>query len=204
MKSVKILDMKPTQMALGMEEVFAKVKDLSKLSKTHLRKEIKKQPISVVLAPNKEIYIIDGHHRVFAYWLMGITSAPIKIEHRFGKTVSFKHFWKEMLHNHWAHPFDISGEGPCDPLYLAQDIRGVGNDPYRSLAWLVRSHGGYKKTDQTFADFKWAQFFRRKKVLTANFEMNLLKYLHKSIELAHSSNAKFLPGYSSRNVKNQD
>ena len=149
MKIVKVLKLKPTQMALGLEEVHAKVKDLLKLSKSQLQKELRKNPITVVQAPNKEYYIVDGHHRVFAYWLLGIKSTSIKVEHRFGKTVSFVNFWKQMLHNHWAHPFDLSGEGPHDPLYLAKDIRGLGNDPYRSLAWLVRINGGYKKTDQT-------------------------------------------------------
>lgn len=202
MSKVNILSLKPTQMALGLEEVRDKIKFLSKMSKKKLAKEIESNPIKVVKAPDKEFYIVDGHHRVFAYWCLGFKKVPVKIIHYFGTSTSFKNFWKQMIKNKWAHTYDLTGEGPQDPLYLSRDIRGVGNDPYRSLAYILREKGGYKKTDITFADFKWAQFLRKHKLLESGFNLDYERHLTRALKLAHSNKARTLPGHISE-VKNK-
>jgi hypothetical protein len=42
-----------------------------------------------------------------------------------------------------VYPYCQFGEGPRKPLYLPRDIRGLADDPYRSLAWFVRKAGGF-------------------------------------------------------------
>jgi len=35
-------------------------------------------------------------------------------------------------------------------------------DPYRSLAWIMREHHGYLKSNAPFSEFRWADFFRKR------------------------------------------
>jgi len=34
------------------------------------------------------------------------------------------------------------------------------DDPFRSLAWMVRNNGGYGQVDTDYSDFMWANFLR--------------------------------------------
>ena len=77
------------------------------------------------------------------------------------------------------------------------------DDPYRSLAWLVRRNGGYCKTSSEFAEFKWADWLRPR---FSTLEIQDLPSdpkdanatVAKAVALAHSLEAKTddLPGYS--------
>ena len=58
------------------------------------------------------------------------------------------------------HLLDQFGLGPHEPRLLPEDIRGLADDPYRSLAWALRHAGAYEKTDLAFSEFKWADFLR--------------------------------------------
>jgi len=51
-------------------------------------------------------------------------------------------------------------------------------DPYRSLAWIMREHHGYLKSNAPFSEFRWADFFRKrvlvdKDVLAGKHTLNL-------------------------------
>ena len=198
MKKQKILTLKPTQLAIGMLEVRRKIHELKKMNAEKLLREIKDNPLKAVLAPNGDIYVVDGHHRALAYWFFGLRKVPVKIGYRFPKAMSCTQFWKKMYKKDWAHPYDQSGDGPRDPVYFAQDIRGIGNDPYRSLAYLAREAGAYKKTDITFADFLWADFFRKRNLLSCNYEPDFKRALPKTLKAARSKKARYLPGYKSK------
>jgi hypothetical protein len=73
-------------------------------------------------------------------------------------------------------------------------VRKLVDDVYRSLAAFVRNAGGYDKTAEPFAEFRWADFFRRMIAIedvTANFNTAV----ETAIPLAHSQLAASLPGY---------
>ncbi|MGZ3745749.1 MAG: ParB/Srx family N-terminal domain-containing protein [Pseudobdellovibrionaceae bacterium] len=195
MKPQKILSLKPTQMAIGMKEVQLKVDEIKAMKNKKRNKEIIQNPLKVILAPNRKLFIVNGHHRAFAYWLCGIELAPVKVIHRFPKSVKYNEFWKTMLQRKWAHPYGAAGEGPKDPLYFPQDIRGVGDDPYRSLAWLARESGGYEETQDIFADFKWAQYLRDKKIIIPDYEIDFKAALKKALLACQKKSASHLPGF---------
>jgi hypothetical protein len=100
-----------------------------------------------------------------------------------------------MKKKKWTHLYDQFGQGPHDPLYLPEDITGLADDPYRSLAWIVRLEKGYKNTSIPFADFEWANYFREKKLLHCKFERDFRGVTAKAVKLALSSEAKKLPGF---------
>jgi len=198
-KYYNILDLKPTQMAFGLLEVELKIKKLRKLMRAKnfdLKASLKDHSVSVVIAPNKEAYIVDGHHRTSAIWMLGIKKVYVKILADYSRSdLSYHQFWKVLEMKNWTHLFDQCGHGPHSPLYLPQDIRGMGVDPYRDLAYLVRSAGGFEQTTVPFAEFEWANFFRRSQLLDPAFELNFDRAQKKALKLAKSSAAKKLPGY---------
>jgi hypothetical protein len=75
------------------------------------------------------------------------------------------------------------------------------DDPYRSLAWFVRQKGGFCTTAREFAEFAWADWFRSK---SPALEIQNLPSdpndknatVDEAVEMAHSSEAENLPGYS--------
>lgn len=195
-KKIALLKLRPTQMALGMEEVFEKRREYRCLSHKELKKQIKENPIDIVIAPNGWPFIVDGHHRAFALWLLGVKKVHTHVLKDFSRqNMSYDRFWHEMNKHRWTHLYDQFGEGPHDPLYLPPDIRGVGDDPYRSLAWLVQQAGGYQETKDKYLKFRWANFFRQHKLLHHHLEKNFKSAKRKGVELAHSRSAKNLPGY---------
>ena len=69
MKRQRVLDLRPTQFAIGMTEVGHKAKRLHRLSKKKLAKYVRQNPVTVVRAPDRDLYVIDRHHTLMAYWL---------------------------------------------------------------------------------------------------------------------------------------
>jgi hypothetical protein len=195
-RTEKILHLRPTQFAVGMLEVQAKIDELKSLSKADRKKSFRKMPIPVVVAPTGELFIIDHHHHVLAAWTMGCHKVPVKVAEDFSKTrISYARFWSQMRLRHWTHLYDQFGKGPQDPMYLPKDIRGMSDDPYRSLAWLVREMKGFEKSDKPFAEFNWAELFREHRLLREEFELDFKAASKKARRLARSRAARKLPGY---------
>jgi hypothetical protein len=121
-------------------------------------------------------------------------------------------FWKAMHDAAWVYLFDQAGGGPLQPSQLPKHIKDLRNDPYRGLAWYVRSHFGYSKRPADFAEFRWAQYFRMRMILDNDILRNkaessdvLLskmkqedreRIVEQAIALAKSPEAAGLPGYS--------
>lgn len=196
MKKINILELRPTQFAIGMLEVDDKVKKYSKLTKQQIQRDALKHPVSIVIAPNGDPYIVDGHHRVMALWLMGFRKVPTEVKKDFRRSVhTFKTFWHEMIVQKWPLLHDQFGDGPRNPIYLPKDIRGVSDDPYRSLAWLLRQEGCFKKSNHWFTDYEWAKYLRKKKVFKDEFDLDFDRAVKVGIKLARQKSAKKLPGY---------
>lgn len=200
-KTQPLLSLKPTQFSMGVAEIERKVEELEKLGRKGIKQRLRENPIPVVISPHEHLYIIDHHHALYSYWCVGITKVPVKVLHDFSKSrLSFLEFWKEMAERNWAHLFDQFGDGPRSPLYLANDIRGLGDDPYRSLAWMVREQGGYEKSEEPFSEFRWASFFREHKLLHQEGRRALLGCIKPAVKLARSPAARGMPGYLGRSA----
>ena len=168
-KKFRVLDLKPTQFAVGMLEVDEKIKQVEKFSEKERRNYVRDNPVPVVISPKGDMYIVDHHHFLVVCLHVGIEKVKVQIvKDLFGRSMTYSAFWKWMSKRDYIYPFCQFGEGPRNPLYLPKDIRGLADDPYRSLAWFVRKDGAVEKGSKNFSEFKWANFFRRHKVLDKN------------------------------------
>jgi hypothetical protein len=196
MKPQRVLALRPTQFAIGMSEVEHKAKKLRGLSRKKLFKYVKQNPVTVVRAPDGDLYVIDRHHTLMAYWLVGVKRASVNVEERLGShRMSHARFWRLMSRHHLTHLYDQFGEGPHDPLYLPADIRGLSDDPYRSLAWLAQRAKAFGDSKVAYYEFRWAQLLRRRKLLSPHGRPQLRQALPRAIRICRSPAAGGLPGY---------
>ena len=193
------LSLKPTQFSIGMMEIEFKVLALRKLSERKLAKYIDKHAVPVVISPWKELCIVDHHHFLFACWHADVRKVLVSVVKDYSRAgLSYHRFWQKMTRLNYAHPYDQFGSGPRSALYLPLDIRGMADDPYRSLAWMIRKEGGYENSDEPFAEFKWAEFFRSKRLLESNGRRGFHDAVRKGLRLARAPSARNLPGHVNR------
>ena len=193
MKQVAVLALRPTQFALGLREVESKVKKLKKMSPKQRKRFLSDRPIQVVIGPNDVYHIIDHHHLVRACWEVGIKKVPVEIKGDLSGLTE-KNFWHTMMTSHWMHPFDQFGNGGHKPKLFPLDVRGMADDPYRSLAWAAREAGGYDKVFVPFSEFKWANYFR-KKIDIEKVRSSFDGAVEKALKACKHTQAADLPGY---------
>lgn len=188
-----LLQLKPTQFALGLREVARKVAHLKELGHDERHAFIHERPVPVVLSAKKRWHIVDHHHHARACWELGVEELPVEVKADLSH-LSETEFWKAMHESRWVHLHDQFGLGPHAPALLPEDIRGLADDPYRSLAWALRHAGAYEKTDAAFSEFQWADFLRKEIVLEHGDE-GFARALTKARELARSPKCAHLPGF---------
>ena len=201
----KVLDLRPTQFAVGMLEVEEKIKIVRKYGKKQLRDFIDENSVPVVIGPDGALYLNDHHHFLAVCYHIGIKKVRITVIKDLSKRkMSYRQFWKWMFKTRNAYPFCQFGEGPRKAIYLPKDIRGVADDPYRSVAWFVRKAGAFENSERNFAEFKWANFFREKRLLERDGLAGMDRALVRAVTLAQSPAAKHLPGFGKLNLKEKD
>ena len=188
-----VLDLRPTQMALGMKEVEHRVNIIRGLKKEELQDYLHVRKVPVVLAPKGRIYLVDRHHLVRACWEASVTEVTTDVIADLSAH-SFDDLWAKMKESNWIFPFDQFGGGPHDPIHLPENVRGMADDPYRSLAWMVRDKGGFQKSPQPFAEFHWANYLRKHMRLHPAFD-NIHEAITEALHLCRHPQANHLPGF---------
>jgi hypothetical protein len=103
-------------------------------------------------------------------------------------------FWEEMDARAWVHPLDQNGVRHRYER-IPRQLDGLVDDAYRSVAGYVRTSGGYAKAASPFAEFIWADFFRRL-IPTEDVEADFDAAVRLGVRLARSDRAKAMPGYT--------
>jgi hypothetical protein len=98
-----------------------------------------------------------------------------------------------MDNKRWAYPYDAKGERRHFKD-LPKSIADLKDDPFRSLAGELRRSGGFAKDTTPFSEFLWADFLRRQ-ISRESVEANFAKAMEKSLALARSKQAVYLPGW---------
>lgn len=157
--NVPILQLKPAQIAIGLLEVDAKMKDYDHMTKDEFHAYSREHPVPVVQS-HQGCYIIDHHHLCRAFHELGHQNINIAIQADFSGSDPAK-FWELMESRSWVLPQDQFGvRHPYHQLPI--DIRGMADDPYRSLVWSLKQRAYWHKVNIPFAEFKVANFFRDK------------------------------------------
>jgi hypothetical protein len=194
-KVIKLKHLKPTQIAVGMKQVELKqkrLKELEKEKKDKLDEFVLDRPIRVVLGPDGDAYVIDHHHLALALIREGHTTAPVIVEADYSNLCACD-FWKKMEDMHYVYPYDANGiKRPVSDI--PDKLTKMQDDPYRALAGFARNDGAFRKDWTPFAEFKWADYFR-KLIPKEQVEKHFDKALKKAAELARAPGASHLPGY---------
>ena len=192
LKPVLIADLRPTQMTVGMREVELKREELQARKPKKVGRFLGTHMIPVILGPGKRHYIIDHHHLALALHGEGLeqvlTTTVLDLS-----ALQQDEFWTFIDNRGWVHPYDGKGRRR-DFNKLPKSIKGLEDDPYRSLAGELRRLGGFAKDTTPFSEFLWADFLRRR-VKRARIKRNFADAMDQAVTLAKSQEAHYLPGW---------
>lgn len=180
-------------MTVGYSEVLLKRQQWRALGGPAQLRFLAAHPLPAVIGPKRRHYIIDHHHLGRALLKEGVTSLPITAV---GDLSSLEkdEFWVVMDYRQWVHPYDA--EGNKQPYSkLPKTLSELSDDPYRSLAAAVRMAGGFPKDQTPFAEFLWADFFRRR-VAASLLRTDPDSALFAAMQIVHDKAAIHLPGWS--------
>lgn len=186
----------PTQLTVGMIVVQDKKKHLGQMTAAQQQEFLQAHPMPAVVGPKGTLYITDHHHLGRAAIESGIDSAFVCVEEDLSSHGDTDHFWKEMNKSLWVHPLDANGVRHYYAT-IPEHLDKLVDDPYRSLAGYVRDAGGYDKTPTAFAEFIWADFFRRN-VPVEDLQSDFKAAVQAAIPLAQSRIAKGIPGFNAK------
>ena len=189
---IPILDLRPTQMTVGLREVKEKRKRFSEKKGKKQSETIGKHMIPVVVGPDKRYYVVDHHHLARALHDEGIKDILVTV---IGDLTMVERdaFWGVMDNKRWVYPYDAKGERRHFKD-LPKSVKDLKDDPFRSLAGELRRAGGFAKDTTPFSEFLWADFLRRQ-MSRKLVEDHFAKAVEKALEAAKSDNAVYLPGW---------
>jgi hypothetical protein len=189
---VPIAELRPTQMTVGMREVEAKRASWRHHPDRDKPDFLGRHMIPVVEGPKHRHYIIDHHHLSLALHLEGVTDVLVSVVADLSRLKGAA-FWTFMDNRSWMHPYDVKGRRrPYEDL--PRSVKGLDDDPYRSLAGELRRIGGFAKDTTPFSEFLWADYLRRK-IKIEHIGEDFDKALKRAYALARHADADFLPGW---------
>ena len=192
LKLVKIKDLRPTQMTVGMREVEEKRKRWREHKGKKKAEFLGSHMIPVLLGPKEQHYVIDHHHLARALLEEDQGEVLISVISDL-RTLDRDAFWVVADNRGWCHPYDQNGVRR-DFKDIPNTIGELRDDPFRSLAGEVRRLGGCSKETVPFSEFLWADFFRRRLKRKA-LEKEFTASMERALKLAKSSEASYLPGW---------
>ncbi len=186
----------PTQFNAGLDEIAVRRRMMEGMLKSpgKLARYLAENRASAVVGPGGELYLIDGHHISRAALDAGLKKVQVEIIKDYSD-LSLQEFWKKLVEKDWAYLYDQGKLRPASEL--PKTLKELTDDPFRTLAWLVRKVGGYEKVKIPFTEFKWANFFReRLKKVDFSTPESTQSALNRALELAASKEARdlMLPG----------
>ena len=189
---VPLLELRPTQITVGMREVMLKRESWRRQTKRKGAEFLGRHMMPVVRGPKERLHIIDHHHLALALLQEEVEAVMVLVVADLSK-LEPDAFWIFLDNRGWMHPFDTEGKrrGYKD---IPKSIRQLKDDPFRSLAGELRRHGGFSKDTTPFSEFLWADFLRRR--LKRQFVVEKFDHaLKDAVRLAKSKDANFLPGW---------
>lgn len=192
LKTVKIGDLRPTQITVGYREVETMRANWRALSARSGSQFLGRHMIPVVQGLKDRDYVIDHHHLCRALHEEGQREVLVTVIAHLSR-LEPKEFWFMMDNRGWTHPFDEHGKRRHH-RDLPKSIAGLCDDPFRSLAGELRRSGGFAKDTTPFSEFLWADFLRHR-IERDDVTGNFGHALKRALKLAKSIEADHLPGW---------
>ncbi len=158
--TVPIIELRPTQITVGMREVLGKQKSWQQQEAKKRAEFLGRHMIPVIRGPKDRLYVLDHHHLSLALHNEGVENVLVSsvVDLRM---LSKEEFWVYLDNRCWVHPYDASGRRR-DFEDIPGKISGLKDDPFRSVAGELRRIGGFAKDITPFSEFLWADFMRRR------------------------------------------
>lgn len=184
----------PTQPAVGMREVALREAEIKAKKPKGLVKYLTKNPVEIVIGPGGQPWVVDRHHLALAVLRSGrTTDLPARVRADFS-SLPPADFLARLKAENLVYLKDSQGN-PIPETALPTELSGLGDDPYRDLAYAVRKRGGYEKAEVPFSEFRWADFFRSRVRIGPGPE-DFDRAVDQAVQLARTPEAAGLPGYA--------
>jgi hypothetical protein len=194
--SVRLRDLRPTQFGIGMVDVKQKRVEIAEGGKDYL----KESRAEIVVGPNGKYYLVDRHHTMRAAHMEGRTKVWAEVIDNLSH-LSQGEFEEEMIQRKWVRLTDESGK-KMKFSDLPRHVKDLKDDPYRSLAWLVRQSEAFSKSTKPFAEFEWADYFRDR-IKIGSGAKGWDEAVKEGIRLATILETEHLPGHQVVNSSNR-
>jgi hypothetical protein len=195
---VRIADLQPTQMCVGLAEVRSRQRDFCDETAEERRTYLASKPVPLVQGAEGQFWMIDRHHR-----LRGLVEVDPKatafgyVVLELGKT-SRADVLEELLRRGWLYLYDGRGVGPHSASALPHRLPDLLDDPYRSLVWKLKREK--RITAQPlipFHEFRWGAWLRSRPLPPFTSE-RLEPALASARALVTSAAAAHLAGWTGR------
>lgn len=160
---VRVADLQPTQMCVGLAEVRSRQQDFSRESPKERSSYLASKPVPLVRGGEGTFWMVDRHHR-----LRGLVELDPDAT-AFGYIVlemegASRSEVLDALHQRgWLYLYDSRGLGPLTSAALPQRLLALMDDPYRSLVWkLKREKRIAPQPLIPFHEFRWGAWLRRR------------------------------------------
>jgi hypothetical protein len=188
----KLAKLRPTQMTLGYAEVAHKRKEWRKRGAKAAEQFLRGHRFPAIRGPKGRFYITDHHHLGRALQEEKVAAVTVAVLADLSH-LDRHEFWLTMDYQQWAHPYDAKGRRR-DFSSMPKNLKRMPDDPYRSLAAAVRREGDYPKGAAPFAEFLWADFFRRR-IPPDLLRQDAKAALRRAKRIARTLEAAHLPGW---------
>lgn len=120
---------------------------------------------TVVVGPNGQLYLTDGHHTFTTLWELkdGGADLPVfvRVAANFSDSPNLGSFWSQMQANNYVWLRDAQGNAITpEQLPASLGLAALADDPYRSLVYLTRDMGYKNSGVPEFAEFYWGMWLR--------------------------------------------
>lgn len=190
--TIKIEDLRPTQLSLGLEDVKKRAAKMAHMSSDDLEKLLLKKSIPYVIGPGQNVYIVDHHHLSRALWSIGKEKVYLGKQLADWSDLDIKSFWHRM--DDEGYCWAIDAEGQRRPYSaIPKHISELTDNVWRSLARAVRGKA-FNNQDTPFQEFIWGDYFRTF-MSHRLLEQDFILATHVATKVAHLVEAEDLPGY---------
>lgn len=184
--SVKLAVLRPTQMAVGYDEVEVKRSKWRALTPDGKAHFLETHPFPAVTGPGERYFMIDGHHMGLALLREGVDAVSVRQVENLSKTTESE-FFQALQQRGFVYLREPTRRGLRE---LPRTLRDLADDPYRSFVAQLRRSCACPKDRTPFAEFRWADFLRSrlKADLLRTNHAGAVKTAHKLLRSAFCKN----------------